>query len=755
MSKYDFGSLSDIEFEDLTQDLLQSELNVPLESFKCGKDGGVDLRFCEDKEEILIVQCKHYQSGYKSLYNSLKKELPKVKKLNPKRYLLATSTRLSRENKKQILELFSGYIKRQKDIYGCEDLNRIIRKNKDIEKNHFKLWFSSVNILEKILHNNINNRSQDRIEQIQYKIKKYVENKSFGKAEKILDETNYVIISGSPGIGKSTLAEFIIWHYLAKDFEFIEISSDIEEAWTMLKPDSEKQVFYYDDFLGKTNFNISLTSKNEDKRLIQFIEKVQKSKNKKFLLTTREYIYKKAKSELEYLDSYPLKKCIIPLSDYTNTIKAKILYNHLYFSDIPYSYIKELLANNNYLTIINHKNYNPRIIEYSTTLSRLNDVNPNEYYSKFIADLQYPKDIWNHIYNKINNVSKAILLSIITGRYYIQMEKLYKYSESFYRNISKKELTKTEFKSALKVLEGDFISISKTWDESLSVSLINPSLQDFLEGVIKKENEQELILNSLEDIPQFEYFFNTFLVKEKDKVLLEYFFRKLKEKCIIESSKIFISSLTLMLKSIRYLEMLDLLSEIEEYLKAICNLNVEITLLEGLFEEIENFDFNEIPVLKNFIISYKNLILENILFFNNYYDNIESYKQINNFISIFGENIFAQKEQEVIKNEIISAYEIISDSIEKASYDAHEFKNNLNSFKEMIELFNIEDENVISELSYLNERQSEIEKEQEQEEYIENRMDNSLSKDKLASKVTEMTEKNITEMFESLKYSKK
>jgi len=30
-----------------------------------------------------------------------------------------------------------------------------------------------------------------------------------------------------------------------------------------------------------------------------------------------------------------------------------------------------------------------------------------------------------------------------------------------------------------------------------------------------------------------------------------------------------------------------------------------------------------------------------------------------------------------------------------------------------------------------------------------------LSKDKLASKVTEMTEKNITEMFESLKYSKK
>lgn len=76
---------------------------------------------------------------------------------------------------------------------------------------------------------------------------------------------------------------------MAKGFELIQVSHDMEEAWSKLKPDGEKQVFYYNDFLGKTNFIKSL-NKDEDKRLIQFIEKIQKSKNKKFILTTREYI---------------------------------------------------------------------------------------------------------------------------------------------------------------------------------------------------------------------------------------------------------------------------------------------------------------------------------------------------------------------------------------------------------------------------------------------------------------------------------
>ena len=60
---YDFSTLSPHDFELLTQDLLQRDLNVKLEGFKSGRDGGIDLRCSRGKESGLVVQCKHYVKG--------------------------------------------------------------------------------------------------------------------------------------------------------------------------------------------------------------------------------------------------------------------------------------------------------------------------------------------------------------------------------------------------------------------------------------------------------------------------------------------------------------------------------------------------------------------------------------------------------------------------------------------------------------------------------------------------------------------
>ena len=63
MNNYDFKSLSDFDFELLVRDLLQEELDFTLESFKPGKDGGIDLRYISNRDSTLIVQCKHYASS--------------------------------------------------------------------------------------------------------------------------------------------------------------------------------------------------------------------------------------------------------------------------------------------------------------------------------------------------------------------------------------------------------------------------------------------------------------------------------------------------------------------------------------------------------------------------------------------------------------------------------------------------------------------------------------------------------------------
>ena len=97
MATYDFARLSSYDFEELTRDLLQNEWGARLESFTPGPDSGIDLRCLSLPGGAAIVQCKHNLSfKFKDLFRHLKRdELPKVQKLAPNRYVLATSVGLT------------------------------------------------------------------------------------------------------------------------------------------------------------------------------------------------------------------------------------------------------------------------------------------------------------------------------------------------------------------------------------------------------------------------------------------------------------------------------------------------------------------------------------------------------------------------------------------------------------------------------------------------------------------------------------
>ena len=101
--------------------MLQRELGITLESFKSGKDQGVDLRYSRPSCGSLIVQAKHWRtSGLRKLLRELEnREFPKAKALSPKKYILATSVPLSPKNKEEIVRIFDGLILSPSDIYGC------------------------------------------------------------------------------------------------------------------------------------------------------------------------------------------------------------------------------------------------------------------------------------------------------------------------------------------------------------------------------------------------------------------------------------------------------------------------------------------------------------------------------------------------------------------------------------------------------------------------------------------------------------
>ena len=141
MKKYTFEELTDIEFQELINDLLEKKFGWVIERFKPGKDGGIDGRFLSAKG-IGVIQTKHYRgSGLSQLLKKIRiEECKKAKALNPNRYILATSLNLNPEDKNKIIQAFSGIPLSTNDIFGNDEVNAMLREFPDVHKAYYKLW---------------------------------------------------------------------------------------------------------------------------------------------------------------------------------------------------------------------------------------------------------------------------------------------------------------------------------------------------------------------------------------------------------------------------------------------------------------------------------------------------------------------------------------------------------------------------------------------------------------------------------------
>ena len=492
---YDFSSLSSLEFEELARDLIQSDRHLFLESFASGPDGGIDFRYIYPDDNINIIgQCKHYiKSGFSNLYSHLVRyEKSKVEKLrdeypSPLEYIFVTSLALTPGQKYKIAEVFGGATTSDDfkiTVLGNSDLNNLLQMYPGVETNHFKLWMTSTNVLERMLNSNIYNESMRSLEEIRNHVRLYVENPSRERAKEIIEDYGYCIISGIPGIGKTTLAEVLILEYVEKHgYELIKIGHTMSEIYKVANPE-KKQLFYFDDFLGKTT--LDKLQKNEDKDLVSFIKRVGLNRdNWRFILTTREYILQSAQEKYEELDNerFEIAQCVIKIADYAHSIRAKILFNHLYFSDIELKYMQAFLNYQDFYTILSHRNYNPRVIEYMTSSFMLNKIDPKDYVSSFINNLDNPIKIWEHAFKThISELSRSILLAMSALPDEVLIEDLEQITESFHkkRNLKKEQSFNTNsFYLEIKKLEGNFI-ITKSIGNKILVEYHSPSIQDFL-----------------------------------------------------------------------------------------------------------------------------------------------------------------------------------------------------------------------------------------------------------------------------------
>jgi len=493
MNEYDLLILSPNEFENISRDLLQEKFGVFIESFTTGSDGGIDLRFAKDNSGNVIIQAKRYKD-YSALINNLTKEQVKVIKLNPSRYILTTSVPLTPNNKEVIKLLFFPFIRSTEDILGKSDLNNLISLFGNIEHKYYKLWLSSTNILHKVIHSKIYNQTAFQLESIHEQVKLYVQNDSFTEAIDILKNNKYVIISGLPGIGKTTLSRIIVLYLLANDFEeFVFLSDSIDDGYEYFV-EGKKQIFFFDDFLGK-NFFEGRRLINEDNKIVQFIEKVKRSPDKLLILSTREYILNQAKFSYESfkINNIEIAKCILDLSSYTNIVKAQILYNHLFFANVPTAHIENLFVKSIYLNLVNHPNFNPRIIETVINQKIWEYCLPEQFGVVLLSYFDNPESVWLYAFeNSLDTFSQHSLLVLLTMGTPALIEDWESAINHYFLLHNYKLMVSFDsftFNKSIRVLENTFIRTQKDSYTTVAVEYQNPSIQDFLINYIRGKNE--------------------------------------------------------------------------------------------------------------------------------------------------------------------------------------------------------------------------------------------------------------------------
>lgn len=484
---YDFLTLSPDDFQLLVRDLLQAELGVRLETFTQGADQGIDLRNVDKLQGTLIVQCKRYKD-FRSLIRNLREhELAKVQRLKPARYILATSVPMNPGRKARLLALLRPFCTSEEDILGAGDLNNRIEHHPDVERRNFKLWLSSALVLDRILHDGIFGEDEAALARARERLRRYVRNPSLDRAMALLESEHYCIIAGQPGMGKSMLADVIVLDHVERQgFEAVQISSSLDEIRTRRNP-GRRLIYYFDDFLGKNA--VEQLTRNEDRRLVDFIEDVRRTSNWRLVIATREYVYNQAIIKFEALAhaAEHLKKCIISLDDYTPLICAKILYNHLYYSDLPQSYISALVGERRYMEVVRHRNYNPRIVQYMTMDLFFKDVASADYPNEFIKNLDNPQRIWHHAFHRhISREAQDLLVVLASFPAEGLLSDVGSVFSNFYSRRSARLLSAMSpraFEDALRELDGDFIETALVAGEWL-IEFSNPSIRDFLNATL-------------------------------------------------------------------------------------------------------------------------------------------------------------------------------------------------------------------------------------------------------------------------------
>ncbi len=400
---------------------------------------------------------------------------------------------LSASEYEKIRALFLAYIRQNQDLLDANSLNSLLAEPEYhwIEKNFTALWIPDGAILEEFLQKIIHRGTRSRNTWEQRKAieacKTFVQTGIYNEARTMLENNHTVVISGQPGMGKSTIARVLALDFrTAGGYEgvgWVNILEEMENEW---EEGGRKQVFILDDFWGAVFHR--QRDRKENYRLEELIFQMKREDGKRLIITAREYIVQQElflNPELE--DPIRSLKMECVLREYTDAEKARILFAHLRVSDLEMEYVQSIYSYCNRL--VQNISYSPRVIEQFIKEVPCENDTPREYAEELLLWMEYPEKMWEGVFRELSEEAKIIAAIVAISYTPISVTDI--------RNTYSRYIQRFGGSSAPKSFENCIAELEETvlftyLDEELGeiwLDFENPSILDFLLFYISQNRE--------------------------------------------------------------------------------------------------------------------------------------------------------------------------------------------------------------------------------------------------------------------------